>query len=99
MSQPSDLPIFPAASDCDPLQLGWMQGSPPSAGKIIQAHDGSGYRFPQLRWSFAHYRQLVPTATVSKGLTPSTPLPKPAASCPKSVTAPWATAPSAAGQT
>lgn len=74
MTQPSDLPIFPAASDCDPLQLGWMQGSPPSADKIIQAQDGSGYRFPQLRWSFAHYRQLVPTATVSKGLAPSTPL-------------------------
>jgi CubicO group peptidase (beta-lactamase class C family) len=75
MSQPNDLPMFPAAKDCDPLQLGWMQGSPPAADKMIQFQDGSGYRFPQLRWSFAHYRQLVPTTVVSKGLTPSTPLP------------------------
>ena len=75
MSMLNALPTFPAAKDCDPVQLGWMQGSPPPADKIIRFQDGSGYRFPQLRWSFAHYRQLVPTVTVSKGLTPSTPLP------------------------
>jgi CubicO group peptidase (beta-lactamase class C family) len=66
---------FPAAKDCDPLALGWMQGSPPAADKIIRFEDGSGYRFPQLRWSFAHYRQLVPTVTVAKGLKASVPLP------------------------
>jgi CubicO group peptidase (beta-lactamase class C family) len=66
---------FPAAKDCDPLQLGWMQGSQPAADKIIRFEDGSGYRFPQLRWSFAHYRQLVPTVTVAKGIRASTPLP------------------------
>ena len=66
---------FPAAQDCDPIKLGWMQGSPPAADKVIRFADGSGYRFPQLRWSFAHYRQLVPTVTVSRGLAASTPLP------------------------
>jgi CubicO group peptidase (beta-lactamase class C family) len=71
----SEHPPFPAAKDCDPLQLGWMQGLPPAADKIIQFKDGSGYRFPQLRWSFAHYRQLVPTVTVSRGLAASSPLP------------------------
>lgn len=79
MPQPSALPPvtqFPTARDSNPAQLGWMQGSPPPADKIIRFQDGSGYRFPQLRWSFAHYRQLVPTVTVSKGLTPCTPLPQ-----------------------
>ncbi len=52
-----------------------MQGSPPAADKVIRFADGSGYRFPQLRWSFAHYRQLVPTVTVSRGLAASAPLP------------------------
>ncbi len=66
---------LPAARDCDPLALGWMQGTPPAADKVIRFADGSGYRFPQLRWSFAHYRQLVPTVTVARGLKPSTPLP------------------------
>jgi hypothetical protein len=66
---------FPAAQDCDPVELGWMQGTPPSADKIIRFEDGSGYRFPQLRWSFAHYRQLVPTVPVSRGLLNGKPLP------------------------
>ena len=70
------LPVHPAAQDCDPLALGWMQGSPPPADKMIRFQDGSGYRFPQLRWSFAHYRQMVATVAVPKGLNVATPLPQ-----------------------
>jgi len=70
------LPSFPAAKDCDPAQLGWMQGSPPPVDKRIAFQDTTSYRFPQLRWSFAHQRQLVPTAVVAHGqalpLPPST---------------------------
>ena len=80
MNNPNALP---AAKDCDPLALGWMQGSPPAADKIIRFEDGSGYRFPQLRWSFAHYRQLVPTVTVAKGLKHTTPLPMAQGALPK----------------
>ena len=75
MNAQNTLPTFPAARDCDPLALGWMQGTPPAADKVIRFADGSGYRFPQLRWSCAHYRQLVPTVTVAKGPTASVPLP------------------------
>jgi CubicO group peptidase (beta-lactamase class C family) len=75
MNTMNDQNSLPAAQDCDPLKLGWMQGSPPAADKIIRFADGSGYRFPQLRWSFAHYRQLVPTVTVSRGLAAIKPLP------------------------
>lgn len=60
-----------------------MQGSPPPADKIIRFEDGSAYRFPQLRWSFAHYRQLVPTVTVSRGLVPDLPMPQATRSLPE----------------
>jgi len=67
MSHISAVPTFPAAKDCDPVLLGWMQGSPPPADKCIQFQDSTSYRFPQLRWSFAHQRQLVPTVVVTQG--------------------------------
>jgi CubicO group peptidase (beta-lactamase class C family) len=51
----------------DPIELGWMVGSPPPADKLISALDGSSYRFPQWRWSFSHWRELVPTVEVSRG--------------------------------
>ena len=44
-----------------------MQGSPPPADKRIAFQDSTSYRFPQLRWSFAHQRQLVPTVVVRQG--------------------------------
>ena len=75
MSNPTTLPVHPAAKDCDPLALDWMQGSPPPADKIIRFQDGSGYRFPQLRWSFAHYREMVPTVAVPRGLHAASALP------------------------
>jgi CubicO group peptidase (beta-lactamase class C family) len=74
--------MYPSAKDCDPLALKWMQGSPPPADKIIRFQDGSGYHFPQLRWSFANYRQFVATVAVSKRLQPATPLPPSARALP-----------------
>jgi CubicO group peptidase (beta-lactamase class C family) len=51
----------------DPIVLGWMVGSPPPADKVIRFEDGSFRRFPQSRWSFSHWRELVPTVNVSRG--------------------------------
>jgi CubicO group peptidase (beta-lactamase class C family) len=51
----------------DPAKLGWMQGSPPPQGKRITFTDGSALEWPQIRWSFAHYRELTATARVSRG--------------------------------
>ena len=82
MSAIPNLPVHPAAKDCDPRDLGWMQGSPPPADKLIRFQDGSGYRFPQLRWSFAHYRQMVPTVAVPRGLKAATALPASAQALP-----------------
>jgi CubicO group peptidase (beta-lactamase class C family) len=59
----------------DPVALGWMMGSPPPADKLIRYEDGSYFRFPQLRWSFSHWRELRPTMTVSRGSMPVSALP------------------------
>jgi CubicO group peptidase (beta-lactamase class C family) len=65
---PAGKPLEPR--DTDPVKLGWMVGSPPPADKLIRASDGSAYMFPQWRWSFSHWRELVPTIEVSRGPAP-----------------------------
>ena len=60
-------PTFPSAQNSDPITLGWMQGAPPPADKIIAYADSSFYKFPQLRWSFSNMRQLRPSTQVSRG--------------------------------
>lgn len=52
--------------ETDPIAMGWMQGSPPPPEKVIKFENGSFGRFPQTRWSFAHYRELFPTARVKR---------------------------------
>ena len=53
-----------------------MTGSPPAPEKVIRFADGTGYKFPQFRWSFSNYRQLVPTTNVSRGTAAPSPLPR-----------------------
>lgn len=60
-------PRLPDAQTSDPVTMGWMVGSPPPADKVVRFADGSAYRFPQTRWSFSNFRQLVPTSAVSRG--------------------------------
>jgi CubicO group peptidase (beta-lactamase class C family) len=69
-------PKLPDAQASDPAALGWMVGSPPPADKVIRFADGSGYRFPQLRWTFSNVRQLVPTSVVPRGAGPVSALPR-----------------------
>jgi len=45
-----------------------MVGSPPPTDRILRFEDGSYFRFPQMRWSVANFRQLMPTVNVSRGL-------------------------------
>ncbi|MGA8516080.1 MAG: serine hydrolase [Burkholderiaceae bacterium] len=66
---------YPSAQASDPNRLGWMQGSPPPPAKVVKHADGSFYRFPQLRWSFSHIRQLMPTSQISRSAGPVSPLP------------------------
>jgi CubicO group peptidase (beta-lactamase class C family) len=58
---------LPDAAQSDPAALHWMEGFPPPADKTIRISDGSAWKFPQLRWSFNHMRELGPTADVSRG--------------------------------
>lgn len=57
-----------SAEASDPRTLGWMVGSPPPANKIIRFSDGDYFNFPKLRWTVCHFRQLMPTVGVSRGL-------------------------------
>ncbi len=59
----------------DPVRLGWMQGFPPAPDRIIRFADGSYYGWPQLRWSFNHIDELVPTRNVWRGPERAGPLP------------------------
>lgn len=60
-------PRFADAADSDPVALGWMLGSPPAADRLVRFEDLSMYRFPQMRWSFANFRQLMPSTNVWRG--------------------------------
>ena len=61
---------FADAASSDPVALGWMQGSPPARDRQIRVADGSSARFPQTRWAFAHWRELLPTMRVARGNGP-----------------------------
>lgn len=62
------------AAQSDPGKLGWMVGSPPPADKIIRFTDADYFSFPKLRWTVCHFRQLMPTAGVSRGLGAPVPI-------------------------
>ena len=71
--QAQQVPASPAESD--PVQMGWMQGSPPPPEKRVLFSDGGFYTFPKTRWSFAHYRDLMPTSRISRGNGPVSVMP------------------------
>lgn len=73
-AQPPQPPLDAAASN--PNTLGFMQGFPPPPEKIVRVADGSAWKFPQLRWSFSHERQLGPTVDVWRGAKCAVPLPR-----------------------
>jgi hypothetical protein len=75
MSQASAAAEVPDAAQSDPVTLGWMVGFPPPADRTIRQSDGSFYRFPQLRWSLTHWREIFPTRNVSRGTGPLATLP------------------------
>lgn len=56
-----------SAAETDPAAMGWMQGHPVPAEKQVRWDDGSMWRFPQHRWGFSHFRELVPTASIARG--------------------------------
>ncbi|WP_390887812.1 serine hydrolase domain-containing protein [Comamonas antarctica] len=51
-----------------------MVGAPPPPERQLRFDDGSYFQFPALRWSVAHFRQLMPTLNISRGLGAPVPL-------------------------
>lgn len=66
----------PIMTDTDPVGREWMAGFPPTADKIVRFTDGTYYSWPQMRWSFSHMEQLVPTKTVWRGASASREIPR-----------------------
>ncbi|ABF65539.1 6-aminohexanoate-dimer hydrolase [Ruegeria sp. TM1040] len=69
-----------SAQESDPNVMGWMQGFPPPADKIITQPDSVYFSFPRLRWSVCHLREFLPTEEISRGLSDPVPLTYPSAS-------------------
>ena len=67
-------PLSAAASD--PAETGWMQGFPPPADKVIRFSDDDAMAFPKSRWTFSHFRELVPTHAVDRGPGAASELPE-----------------------
>lgn len=69
------------ARQSDPRVMGWMQGFPPPADKMITQPDSNYFSFPKLRWSVCHLREFLPTEEISRGIGAPVPLdyPSPAA--------------------
>ncbi|MDJ0699099.1 MAG: serine hydrolase [Woeseiaceae bacterium] len=63
-----------SASESDPNSLGWMQGFPPPVDKTIGQPDSDYFSFPKMRWTVCHFRELLPTTQVSRGLGAPKPL-------------------------
>lgn len=63
-----------SAKSSDPTTLGWMEGFPPANDKIIRFSDPDYFNFPKLRWTVCHFRQLMPTVNVSRGIGAPAPL-------------------------
>ncbi len=55
-----------AAAQSDPVTLGWMQGFPPAPAVQVRHDDASMWRFPQLRWAYSHWRELMPTVAIRR---------------------------------
>ena len=64
------------AAQSDPAVLGWMQGSPPPRDKQVRFDDASMWAFPQTRWTFSNWRELLPTTSIKRGAMPVAVLPR-----------------------
>ncbi|GAA0712530.1 serine hydrolase domain-containing protein [Vreelandella titanicae] len=63
-----------SADESDPNRLGWMQGFPPVSERVIGQPDSNYFSFPKMRWTVCHFRELLPTKQVSRGLGAPMPL-------------------------
>ena len=60
-------PALPDPASTSVQAMGWMQGFPPAADKLITFDNPVGNTFPRIRWTFSHIREITPTANVWRG--------------------------------
>lgn len=60
-------PALPDPASTSVQAMGWMQGFPPAADKLITFDNPLGNTFPRNRWTFSHIREITPTANVWRG--------------------------------
>jgi len=70
------LPVLPDPAATIPADLGLMRGFPPPPDKTVRFDNGSLFKFPATRWSFSHWRELIPSAVVWRGSGPVSELPR-----------------------
>ncbi len=58
----------------DPSDTPWMKGFPPPAQRTIRFEDLATLQYPAHRWVYSHWRELVPTACVWRGVQPPRPI-------------------------
>ena len=63
-----------SASESNPIKLGWMQGFPVPADKLIMQPESDFFSFPKMRWTVCHMRELMPTKEVSRGIGAPVPM-------------------------
>jgi CubicO group peptidase (beta-lactamase class C family) len=59
--------MLPDTKNSDPVQRQMMAGFPPAPDRIARVDNGSHYGFPNSRWTFSHWRDLLPTVNVWRG--------------------------------
>jgi CubicO group peptidase (beta-lactamase class C family) len=64
---------LPPPESVDLDRLGYMSTFPPMGDKIVD--NTNRFKYPQMRWSFQHLRELVPTRTIRRGAGPASILP------------------------
>lgn len=69
-AQTSAAPPPLGAAESTPGALGLMQGFPATPGKQVRFDNASMWSFPNTRWSFSHWRELVPTVGIRRGTGP-----------------------------
>ncbi len=69
----AEQPQLPAPENVRLDDLNFMTGFPPVGDKIINTQNKTKY--PQLRWTLQHTRELVPTRNIRRGTAPVSKLP------------------------
>jgi CubicO group peptidase (beta-lactamase class C family) len=76
-------PKLPPPELTDPAALQLMQGFPPPPDKVVRL--SNILKYPNVRWAARHLREMGPTAAISRGAGPVSPLPPGATMLPDSL--------------